>query len=183
MDTRLATLEQLYRRTGPRILRFLMRNLSDAADADELLQETFVVAAREFETLASARSHEAWLIGIARNLLRSYRRRVLFRRMKPLGQEPAAREAGEIDSRLQGMREAIDRLPEGQREVLQLRLVDDLSYAEIAEALDIPIGTVRSRIHSAVAALRSWATAAQSRPRSGQAVHFGESGANTRRPT
>jgi RNA polymerase sigma-70 factor (ECF subfamily) len=51
------------------------------------------------------------------------------------------------------MRRAIGRLPPHQRETLQLRLVDDLSYDEIAAVLEIPVGTVRSRLHNAVRTL------------------------------
>jgi RNA polymerase sigma-70 factor (ECF subfamily) len=52
------------------------------------------------------------------------------------------------------MREAICCLPEIHREVLELRLRDDLSYEEIAQVLNIPVGTVRSRLHHAVRGLR-----------------------------
>jgi RNA polymerase sigma-70 factor (ECF subfamily) len=62
------------------------------------------------------------------------------------------------DPRLDGMRAAIARLPETHREVLEMRLADELSYAQIAEAMDLPIGTVRSRIHHAVLRLRTWAS-------------------------
>ncbi len=70
---------------------------------------------------------------------------------------PAAVEPIE-DARIVAMREAIARLPDSQREVLELRLGRKMSYAEIAEALALPIGTVRSRLHNAVAALREWAS-------------------------
>ena len=49
---------------------------------------------------------------------------------------------------------ALDGLPEEQREVLLLRFVDGLSLAEVAEAMDIPLGTVKSRLHNALTALR-----------------------------
>ena len=50
-------------------------------------------------------------------------------------------------------------LPEGQREVLLMRFVDGMSLQEIADALDIPEGTVKSRIHNAIATLRTDARA------------------------
>lgn len=58
---------------------------------------------------------------------------------------------------MEALRRAIERLPEAQREVLALRLGDELSYAEIAAILAVPIGTVRSRIHHAVRRLRTLA--------------------------
>lgn len=158
MDDRLATLEQLYHRTGPRLLRYLQRHVSDSAVAEDLLQETFVVAAQQYDKLAAARSHEAWLIGIARNLARTHRRRMLLRTTVSLSAELTQQKAQNDDARLEEMQATIERLPEPQREALQLRLCEGLSYAEIAEVLDVPIGTVRSRIHHAVAALREWAT-------------------------
>ncbi|MCE2425539.1 MAG: sigma-70 family RNA polymerase sigma factor [Pseudomonadales bacterium] len=53
------------------------------------------------------------------------------------------------------VRKALADLPSGQREVLQLRFVDDLSLQEIADVLDIPLGTVKSRLHLGIARLRS----------------------------
>jgi RNA polymerase sigma-70 factor (ECF subfamily) len=58
------------------------------------------------------------------------------------------------DPKLDELRELIRRLPEGQQEVVVLRFVDDLSLEEIGEALSIPLGTVKSRLHNAIAALR-----------------------------
>lgn len=58
------------------------------------------------------------------------------------------------DPRLEPMREAITKLPPTHAEVLLLRLQQELSYEEIAQILDVPIGTVRSRLHHAVQQLR-----------------------------
>jgi RNA polymerase sigma-70 factor (ECF subfamily) len=60
-----------------------------------------------------------------------------------------------VDERLQGLAELMEDLPVGQREVLMLRFADGLSLAEIAEALQIPLGTVKSRLHGAIEALRA----------------------------
>jgi RNA polymerase sigma-70 factor (ECF subfamily) len=60
-----------------------------------------------------------------------------------------------VDERLRGLAELIEDLPVGQREVLMLRFADGLSLAEIAEALQIPLGTVKSRLHGAIEALRA----------------------------
>ena len=69
--------------------------------------------------------------------------------------DAAARVVAESDARLDAMREAIVRLPETLRETLELRLTGDLSYQEIADAMYVPVGTVRSRIHNAVEQLRT----------------------------
>ena len=58
------------------------------------------------------------------------------------------------DERLRGLAEIMEDLPVGQREVLMLRFADGLSLAEIAEAIQIPLGTVKSRLHGAIESLR-----------------------------
>jgi RNA polymerase sigma-70 factor (ECF subfamily) len=76
-----------------------------------------------------------------------------FRRARPAeplaAEEPAAK-AEEQDPRLEAMSLAIAALEPNFRQILQLRLHDELSYDEIAETLRIPVGTVRSRLHHAV---------------------------------
>jgi len=157
MDEGVAQLETVYRELGPAVRAFLRRRTRDAGDADELLQETFLAALRNRAGLDAAVSQRAWLIGIARNLLHQFlRRRERDRLIVSLADEPPARESPMEDPRLDGMRAAIARLPETHREVLEMRLADELSYAQIAEAMDLPIGTVRSRIHHAVLRLRTW---------------------------
>lgn len=158
MDERVAELERLYREVGPQLWTYLRRRVADASVAEELLQETFVIVAKDFARLKVATSERAWIIGIARNLLHRHWRLAANRHSVPLSEDPAADNRLPEDPRLDAMRRAVARLPDTQRVVLELRLAQDLSYAEIAEALAIPIGTVRSRMHHAIAALRAWAT-------------------------
>ena len=148
-------IERLYSEIGPGIWHYLRRRVVDALAAEELLQETFLAAVERPAALAAANSRRAWLFGIARNLVREHARTVARRHTVGLAQEPAASATPDDDPRLETMRRAIKSLPDRQREVLALRLREDLSYAEIAEALEVPVGTVRSRIHHAVAALRN----------------------------
>ena len=142
-------MEELYRAHGPALLAYLRRQVRGAAE--DLLQETFVRVLGGTNGLAHAASERAWLFGIARNVAREARR---DRRGRALVGDVAAVDAGEDDEPLTRMREAIARLPDGQREALELRLSEDLSYEEIAQVLEIPIGTVRSRLHHAVRSLR-----------------------------
>ncbi len=168
MDEGVAQLESLYRELGPCVRAFLRRRTPDATDADELLQETFLAALGNRSGLDAAVSKRAWLIGIARNLHRQFlRRRERDRVIVPMADEPPAHDSPAEDPRLQDMRRAIARLPDTHREVLEMRLADDLSYAQIAEATGLPIGTVRSRIHHAVRRLRQWATETQAAASSG----------------
>jgi RNA polymerase sigma-70 factor (ECF subfamily) len=151
MDQSTEQIEMLYRETGPSLLAYFRHRPVPAAAAEDLLQDTFVRALRRPDRLAASVSPRAYLFGIARHVSQDARRR----------QKPAVEltelEAGPPeteDARLEPMREAIARLPEAQREALQLKLQHELSYDEIAEVLGIPIGTVRSRLHHAVRVLR-----------------------------
>ena len=174
MDDGADQLETLYRELGPAVRAFLQWRTPDAGDADELLQETFLAAMRNRAGLDAAVSQRAWLIGIARNLHRQFLRcRERDRLVVSLADEPPARERPMEDPRLDGMHAAIARLPETHREVLEMRLADELSYAQIAEAMDLPIGTVRSRIHHAVLRLRTWASENQAAASSGESPSRG----------
>jgi len=148
-------LEQLYKEVGPAIWAFIRRRTPDAATAEELFQDTFLMAARRPDALAEARSQKAWLFGIARNLLRGHVRRRSPELTASMDELPG-NEPRQVEGPIEEMRQAIRRLPDAQREVLELRLARELSYDEIAEALDVPIGTVRSRLHNAVVSLRAW---------------------------
>ena len=150
-DDAVTRLEALYRDVGPNLLSYLHRWLGDLHAAEDSLQETFCQAARKVERLSQAVSPRAWLFAIARNVaVTAHRRR---RATVPLPGELPAVEQTE-DPRLGPVRQAILGLPAGLREVLELRLRDELSYEEIADVLQVPLGTVRSRLHYALQRLR-----------------------------
>jgi RNA polymerase sigma-70 factor, ECF subfamily len=124
--------------------------------ADDVTQETFL---RAFERLGSyddARPFGPWICRIAANLAISLVRSPRFREEEFAsgdGETPGAG-AGPLERVLEEEREsavaaAVANLPEDQRAVLVLRAVEELSYAEIAEALGIPEGTVMSRLSRA----------------------------------
>ncbi|MGA2230666.1 MAG: sigma-70 family RNA polymerase sigma factor [Tepidisphaeraceae bacterium] len=142
-------IERLYRSHGAALLAYLRRAFAWCAVPEDLLQETFVQALRRQDRLADAVSPRAWLFGIARHVGLTAARR--HHPAAPLEQDQTA---AELDPNIAAMREAIATLPQILRETLELRLRAGLSYEEIAEALDIPIGTVRSRLHSALMRLR-----------------------------
>jgi len=152
------SLEALYREVGPSILAYLRRLAGDQQAAEDLLQETFFQAARREDRLIEAVSPRAWVFTIARNVaMTALRRR---RKLAPLPAELAAEEPLE-DPRLEAVRVAIGDLPVALRETLELRLRDELSYEEIADVLEIPVGTVRSRLHHALLRLRVTVTAGE----------------------
>ncbi len=140
------------------VRRCLARRAS-SAEADDLASMTFVVA---FERRRSFRpdstSARPWLLGIATNLLHE-RHRVERRErgtLVLLNAERPANDHGASDGPdTDQLAEALATLDSAQRDVLLLHAWEELSYEEIAEALDIPIGTVRSRLARARAHLRS----------------------------
>ena len=152
MDEAVTRLETLYRDVGPSLLAYLRRGFGDPHTAEDLLQETFVQAIRRIERLSQVVSPRAWLFAIARNVAATALRR---RRVSgPLPIDLPAVEPTE-DQRLEEVRQAIAALPDAQREALELRLRGELSYEEIAAVLEIPLGTVRSRLHHALRRLRA----------------------------
>ena len=142
----------LYRQHGGEVLNYLARRCPQEA-AHDLLQETFLQVVRSADRLPSVTMPRAWLFGIARHVLAGHLRRQTNERAA--AEFPAIAAQEEEDRRLPAMREAIARLAPEMRETLELRLSDELSYEEIAGVLDIPIGTVRSRLHHAVRHLRA----------------------------
>jgi RNA polymerase sigma-70 factor (ECF subfamily) len=138
--------EQLYLQSRQALTSYFLRRHGSIQTAEDLLHETFLRLMRQTERCFGASSPRGYLFGIARHVSTD-----TWRRVKPDIEIPAP---AEPDARLAVARETIAGLPALQREILDLRFQHDLSYAEIAEALDIPVGTVRSRLHNAIALLR-----------------------------
>jgi RNA polymerase sigma-70 factor, ECF subfamily len=148
----MSQIEGLYRSHGPALLRYLQRSFGWCAAADDLLQETFVRAMTGASQLQSAESPRAFLFGVARHVGLTAARRAALRMTEPIGEVAAAGEPNAAE--LSEMRQAIAQLPEQIRQTLELRLHEELSYEEIAVVMEIPVGTVRSRLHSALRLLR-----------------------------
>ncbi len=144
-----ARLEHLYRENAGRLLRYFRSRHTRAEQAEDLLQQTFVHAAAGAERLAAAASPQAWLFTIARRVAATAARR--SRPTGPLDADPPARPEAILP--LDEVRAALAALPAIHREPLELRLRDELSYAEIADVMGVPVGTVRSRLHNALRAV------------------------------
>lgn len=124
--------------------------------ADDLAQETLTKAIRNLGTLRDVSALDAWLFRILANCWRDYlRRRRNMEDIDTLGDDEPAWD-GNLNERqlVSRVRAAIARLPSGQREVLALVELMGFSYAEVAAMLEIPTGTVTSRICRAREALR-----------------------------
>lgn len=129
----------------------------NAHDAEDLLQETFLRAYRSFDGYAPGTNIRAWLYTILhRARVDALRRRGRAPETVELAGEgpavPAAQEA--LASGGEEIARALAALPEHFRAAVVLRDVEELSYEEIARVLEVPIGTVMSRIHRGRALLR-----------------------------
>jgi RNA polymerase sigma-70 factor (ECF subfamily) len=149
-ESALGTLVDRWR--GP-LFGFLQRR-SGPVDADDLFQETWLRVVRARRRFDPRRRFSTWLFQIANNLCRDRFRRaaVALRGRAAFVEIPRAAEPGP-DVRID-LERRLAALPDRLREVLVLRYLRDLGEREIAEILEIPPGTVKSRLHAAVRALR-----------------------------
>jgi RNA polymerase sigma-70 factor, ECF subfamily len=152
--------DELFRRYKQPIFGFFRRRVTESAQAEELTQETFLAILRGASRYQPQALFRTYLYAIAFKILRAHRRRAAFRATF-LGQwkgaqDPAAHQATETELVL---RQALGKLDGIDREMLMLREFEQLSYAEIAELLRIPVNTVRSRLFRARMALREVLTA------------------------
>lgn len=148
---------RLLRRHQRRVFALGLRWLRNADDADDLVQETFVRVWQSISRFDETRPFAPWLITIAVNRAKTKlaRRRPAEEVDESLEWEgPSPLQDAESSLLARDVRAAVGRLPEDQRIVLHLRAVEELSYAEIALALEIPVGTVMSRLARARDALR-----------------------------
>ena len=132
-----------------------LRVVANAADAEEVAQDTFerayhALASYDAERVAAMRLRP-WLAQIALNLARN--------RLRRMGSSFAANSAPEL------LAELLAGLPRGWREAVVLRHVEGLPYAEVAEVLGRPVGTVKTHAHRGVRQLRATLEAREERTR------------------
>lgn len=155
-------LEALVGRYDRRLLGFLGRR-GPAGRAEDLFQETWLRVVRSAAAFDPSRRFSTWLFQIANNLCRDLARRhaVETRGADAGGALPAALHGGAarvpVDVKLD-VRRRLEALPDRLREVLVLRYFEGLSEPEIATVAGVPAGTVKSRLHAAVKALRGQET-------------------------
>ncbi len=139
-------------------LFYCVGNLHDAHDA---LQETFLKCWRHREQIDEVQNLRAWVFRIALNTGRDCRKTAWNRRRQPIAEEtlmvsttdsPESRLVR--DEQLQTLRCELMKLRDEEREVFLLRQNGDLTYDQIATAMSVPVGTVKTRMRSAIAQLR-----------------------------
>jgi RNA polymerase sigma-70 factor (ECF subfamily) len=154
----------LVRKYQDRLFNSLAHVLQDAEDAQDVVQDSFIQAFVKLETFRRTSGFYTWLYRIAMNMAASLRRRKrpvrsLDELRETAGREPIDGEESpgerlDRQQRQQRVREAIGQLSQEFREVVVLREIEGFCYETIAEILDLPIGTVRSRLHRARLELR-----------------------------
>lgn len=136
----------------PRLRRFAHGLAANRADADDLTQMTIERALRARTQWQEGTRLDAWLYRIMRNLwIDTVRSRARSSKIlapaeagEHVGYDPTAQMDASLD--LERLMQAMEQLPPEQREVVALVLIEGLGYRETAELLDLPIGTVSSRL-------------------------------------
>jgi len=159
--------EALVKRYRQELFHFLIRFTGQRAAAEDVFQEAFVQVHLSIDTFDTSRRFKPWLFTIAANKARDYLRKRARRPAVPLsapvgdadGQSfadfmeadlPDPGDALQSADLADRVRKVVEELPDHLREILLLSYFQKFSYQEIADVLGIPLGTVKSRLHSAV---------------------------------
>lgn len=144
-----AAFGQLVEKYQDRLFNTVVHVIGNAEDAKDVVQEAFVQAFLKLRTFHCESAFYIWLYRIAFNVAATHRHTT---QSVDDGEGPTVRL--EREERCRQVREAIADLNEEHRVVLVLREIDGCCYESIAEILDVPVGTVRSRLHRARLQLR-----------------------------
>lgn len=156
-------LRDLVREHSTRLQRFIIKHIGNTTEAEDLAQQAFVEAARSYRSFRGESQLSSWLYGIALNLVRNYLSRAPERRHDFVSDSMLAEHAAsdlppdrvlEQNQTLALLQESLDELPENMRDILLMVGIDEISYEDAAALLTVPVGTVRSRLSRARAALR-----------------------------
>ena len=148
--------ETLYLRHRDWVVRLAWRFTRDEQAAMDVAQEAFIHLLRKLPTLRLTAKLTTYMYPIVRNIATTGHR-LRIRRAEVEGDAPARVEStpGADSAGTGALASALDALPDAQREVVLMRIVDEMSLDEVSAALGIPEGTVKSRLHNALAALRA----------------------------
>jgi len=157
-----AAFRELYETFGPRVKAYMMRRGADAGTAEDLAQETLLTVWRKAALYAGDKgSMTTWVFTIARNLrIDRLRREVPWQelpegRLAEASGDPQPDEAMADKERQERVQAALAELPAEQQQVVALAYLEGLSHSEIAARLDMPLGTVKSRMRIAYQKIRS----------------------------
>lgn len=150
-----AAFSELVSRYRRRLFAVCVRVLGSVADAEDAVQETFVKLARSADGFRGEAKLSTWLYRVARNVCTDRVRHEARRPATPVEDVTAVADEPDADDHLAAretaltIKDALGHLDERSRTLLLLVAVDGLSYAEAAEVVDLPVGTVKSRVSRA----------------------------------
>ena len=144
---------------GP-VFAFVVTRLHDRTVAREVAQEAFVRAFFALPKLKKPEAFHAWVLGIAARVALEFQRTCQRRKEVELNVEPAAAGATESEDRIQ-LGQAVAALPDTQRQLVLLRYFERLSCQQIADRLQMPLGTVTKTLSRAYGELRALLEAKQ----------------------
>ncbi|GAA2111152.1 RNA polymerase sigma factor [Actinomadura alba] len=153
---------ELFRRHSPRLHAYIKRRLGLVL-ADDLVSETFTTAFRQRARFDGRAEFSAWLWGIASNLIAKHHRQEtrMYRAFARTGVDPAEDGVADLASDRASaaalgprLAKALASLSAQERSAVLLLAWGEMSYAEIAATLDLPLGTVKTKIHRARIKLR-----------------------------
>jgi len=152
-------LEELIRHWEKRLFYYIRRLVDDEQDAWDILQKTWLKVIRKIRSLKEPRSLPAWLYRIARNTAISYIRseyskRILVEEIEEIPVNEKKNEEFRFEN-AERVHYGLSKLSLPHREVLTLHFLEDLSVEEIAKVIEVPPGTVKSRLHYAKRALKN----------------------------
>ena len=154
--------ETLVEAHSAELFGYVWRVLRDTTDAEDCLQETFLRAYRSFARLRPDTQHRAWLYKIATNTARTHlkqRGRIAARTLDldPDLQSDKSSPVDHVGQRqlIKAVARAVEALPDRQRAALIMRKYQELSYAEIAAALDCTEDSARANVYQALKKLRA----------------------------
>jgi RNA polymerase sigma-70 factor (ECF subfamily) len=144
------------------LLSTLMYLLGNREDAQDAAQEAFLKCWRHRQQLKEVRDLRAWIFRVAINTARDYQRSAWYRKTRPLPEDEVmlpgygawAEQQVEDQETLDRLRRAIACLRPEEKEVFLLRQNGELTYEQIAEIRDVPVGTVKTQMRAALMKLR-----------------------------
>ena len=151
--------DSMVNRYKGRLMNVIGRMLSSTEEAEDVVQETFVRVYQHRQSFNFQHCFSTWIytigLNLARNELRKRRRFKFFEISEMKGSEKELAVDPKLPSRLpELLKSAVATLPEKYREAFLLRDVEEMAYDEVAKILDVPLGTVKSRVNRARLMLR-----------------------------
>jgi RNA polymerase sigma-70 factor (ECF subfamily) len=152
---RLPTTSELIEQHSALLYRYAYRLTGDAVDAEDLVQQAFLLAHQRNHQLRDAGAARGWLIAIVRNVfLKSLRHRQRGRSLDEIDEPQTLDDARDLPVQVENLQQALLDLAEEFRSPLVLYYFEEFSYQEIADQMGVPIGTIMSRLSRGKAYLK-----------------------------